>query len=274
MTPIPNSRETAATTAGIARNMQVDIDQWGAALKDAVTPFAGGGGNLNGTAALVFFSQTGTNARQWQRPRSRGNGSGNYCGVQTILTGNEQDGVNLWPIGTGLQAQACTISPIVTLAPDGTTQGVATQVESAAANAGHNYYDAGAAYNAYSTLTFSAYVKPIPGASVRGVSLQAQNSALVSIARADFDLIAGLVTFTQTVSGGVILRASIERADAGFWKCTLASQCAGGQFFGRMLHYTVNPAAGAAGSNATTNFTSDGVSGLYWWRTKETTIGA
>jgi hypothetical protein len=76
----PNSREVAATTAGIARNMQAGIDQWGATSKGVVSPLATGGGDLNGSAAPVWFGQSGTNGQQAQRPRARGSG-GNYCGT-------------------------------------------------------------------------------------------------------------------------------------------------------------------------------------------------
>lgn len=80
MTLGPNQREVSLTTAGISRNMQTGIDQFGAALT-GVAPLATGGGDLNGSAALVYFGQAGTNGSRWQRPRSRGTSGGNYCGT-------------------------------------------------------------------------------------------------------------------------------------------------------------------------------------------------
>jgi hypothetical protein len=76
----PNSRDTAATTAGVSRNMQLGIDAFVASVL-GVVPLAAGGGDLNGSAALVYFGQSGTNGSRWQRPRSRGTSGGNYCGT-------------------------------------------------------------------------------------------------------------------------------------------------------------------------------------------------
>ena len=66
-------------TLGISRRMANDVDDRGASLGVDVTPYATGGGNLNGSAAPVFFGQAGTNATRWQMGRARG--STNYTGT-------------------------------------------------------------------------------------------------------------------------------------------------------------------------------------------------
>ena len=75
--PEPNSRVVAATTPGISRNMQAvpPIER-----ADA-TPFAQGGGNLNGSANTAhLLGQAGTAAQRIAVARRPPN-SGNYCGV-------------------------------------------------------------------------------------------------------------------------------------------------------------------------------------------------
>lgn len=63
----PNERVTAATTAGISRNM------------NALDPLPAGGGNLNGTASTaILHGQSGTGAGSGQVPRQNG---GNYTGI-------------------------------------------------------------------------------------------------------------------------------------------------------------------------------------------------
>lgn len=67
--PEPNSRDVAATTPGISRNMNL-VELFG------VEPQRGGG-NLNGTQATVLFAQAGTGADRIALPRA-GPGS---CGI-------------------------------------------------------------------------------------------------------------------------------------------------------------------------------------------------
>jgi hypothetical protein len=70
--PGANDRVTSATTAGVSRNMQ-------AGLTDISSP-AMGGGDLNGTSALIIFHQSGTGIGNGQMARLPPN-SGNYCGI-------------------------------------------------------------------------------------------------------------------------------------------------------------------------------------------------
>ena len=75
--PEPNSRVVAATTLGISRNMQATPP---IELADA-TPFAQGGGNLNGSANTAhLMGQAGTAGARIALPRRPPN-AGNYCGV-------------------------------------------------------------------------------------------------------------------------------------------------------------------------------------------------
>lgn len=67
----PNQRQTSATTPGISRNMN-PLD---------LAPATLGGGDLNGTAAVIFLGHGGTAASRWAVPRRAGGFSGNYCGV-------------------------------------------------------------------------------------------------------------------------------------------------------------------------------------------------
>ena len=88
MTPAPNSRSVAATTAGIARNMQLGLDPFGAVLfgppnaretRDSLPAGqAAGGGDLNGSSATPYFGQSGTMGGRLQSPRTM---AGNYCGI-------------------------------------------------------------------------------------------------------------------------------------------------------------------------------------------------
>jgi hypothetical protein len=67
-------------TPGIARNMQADLDLFGASLRDAPGAIQGGG-NLNGTQATsILIAQSGTDATRWQMPRKFAN-PGNWCGI-------------------------------------------------------------------------------------------------------------------------------------------------------------------------------------------------
>jgi hypothetical protein len=67
----PNMRETYAVTAGIARDMQRDIDMRGNPMPlDTATPQ--GGGDLNGTTASFFLHQAGTTGAQWSVARLPG----------------------------------------------------------------------------------------------------------------------------------------------------------------------------------------------------------
>lgn len=67
--PLANSRQIAATTAGIARNMQNPL----------FAPMTRGGGDLNGSANVAHLMyQAGTNATRWQMPRTV---AGNCCGI-------------------------------------------------------------------------------------------------------------------------------------------------------------------------------------------------
>jgi len=75
-----NERVTAATTAGVSRNMQAGMTDMGAIQTD-LTPVAQGGGDLNGTAAAsILFHQAGTGIAKGQMARLPPN-SGNYCGI-------------------------------------------------------------------------------------------------------------------------------------------------------------------------------------------------
>lgn len=75
-------------TAGIARNLQTNINAFGASTASATSggagqPFAAtgqGGGDLNGTQALILHGQSGTDATRWQMPRKFSN-PGNWCGI-------------------------------------------------------------------------------------------------------------------------------------------------------------------------------------------------
>lgn len=69
--PIPNSRTVSGTTAGIARNLNPLRE-----ARDLLPPAAPGGGDLNGTAALVMLGQAGTAAGQIAVPRRPHIGSG------------------------------------------------------------------------------------------------------------------------------------------------------------------------------------------------------
>jgi hypothetical protein len=76
--PEPNvSGAIYGPTAGISRNMQAVPP-----LERAdMTPFAQGGGDLNGSANTAHLMyQAGTNATRWQMPRKFAN-SGNWCGI-------------------------------------------------------------------------------------------------------------------------------------------------------------------------------------------------
>jgi hypothetical protein len=67
-----NQRDVAASTLGVSRNMQAGPPQ----LLDTGTD--NGGGDLNGTAALMFFHQAGTSGGRLGMPRAS---PGNACGV-------------------------------------------------------------------------------------------------------------------------------------------------------------------------------------------------
>jgi hypothetical protein len=80
MTPTPNqSGAVYGPTLGISRRMAIDVDALGRSLGRDASTYATGGGNLNGSAAPVFFGQAGTNATRWQMGRARG--STNYTGT-------------------------------------------------------------------------------------------------------------------------------------------------------------------------------------------------
>ena len=88
-TPVPNSREVAFRSRGIARNMALDgtllaaINAYngptGRYYVDPnsfeAIPHAQGGGNLNGSAATPLFGQSGTSGQKLGLPRARGSGS-------------------------------------------------------------------------------------------------------------------------------------------------------------------------------------------------------
>ena len=78
---IPNrSGAVFGPTPGVARNLQLNLDPFGASLRDAPGTIQGGG-NLNGTAATsILIAQSGTDATRWQMPRKFVN-SGNWCGI-------------------------------------------------------------------------------------------------------------------------------------------------------------------------------------------------
>lgn len=76
-----NEREVAQTTQGISRNMQLDIDAFGASVSPLMAGPGQGGGDLNGTAATVFFGKSGTNGQQHQLIRSPRSANPNYCGI-------------------------------------------------------------------------------------------------------------------------------------------------------------------------------------------------
>ena len=92
--PVPNSREVAFRSRGIARNMALD-GSFLAAINayngptgryyvdpnsfEAI-PLASGGGNLNGSAATPLFGKSGTNGSKAQLIRTPRSG-GNYCGT-------------------------------------------------------------------------------------------------------------------------------------------------------------------------------------------------
>ena len=94
-TPVPNSRDVTAWSRGIARNMQLDpamlaqIDAFngptGRYYVDPASfqaiPRAAGGGDLNGSAALIFFGQAGTDASQLGQPRLIGSASHLFAGT-------------------------------------------------------------------------------------------------------------------------------------------------------------------------------------------------
>jgi hypothetical protein len=72
MIPIANSRQVAATTAGIARKLDLIAEP-------RAMPGGQGGGNLNGTAATsILYVHAGTSAQRIAVPRQS---AGNYCGV-------------------------------------------------------------------------------------------------------------------------------------------------------------------------------------------------
>ena len=67
-------------TLGVSRNMQGNLDAFGAAVPLEAGALQGGG-NLNGTQATsIMIYQAGTNATRWQMPRKFSN-SGNWCGI-------------------------------------------------------------------------------------------------------------------------------------------------------------------------------------------------
>ena len=76
MSLAPNQRDVAATTAGIARNMQAP-----GVIGLGVTVTPTGGGDMNGSAATsILLHQAGTAGAQVSVPRRPPN-SNNYCGV-------------------------------------------------------------------------------------------------------------------------------------------------------------------------------------------------
>jgi hypothetical protein len=70
----PNARQVAATTLGIARNMQADAPMVGL----GAVAGGDGGGDLNGTAAFIMFHQAGTAGDQLSMPRAM---PGGICGI-------------------------------------------------------------------------------------------------------------------------------------------------------------------------------------------------
>jgi hypothetical protein len=76
MNPLPNSSGAIfGPTLGIARNLAAEPPVEPA----AATPFAQGGGNLNGSAnTALLLGHAGTAAQRIAVPR---NNAGNFCGV-------------------------------------------------------------------------------------------------------------------------------------------------------------------------------------------------